>query len=231
MNKQITVQSLSVKYGNNRILNDVSLSIERGDYIGIVGANGSGKTTFVKAILGLIPIESGTISYQNEQVRKGYLPQVVLTNDRLFPAVVKEIVGVGLLSTMNFPKILKKQHHEKIDEILNKLDIYALKNKRIGDLSGGQQQRVLLARALVNQPELLILDEPTSALDPKVRDEFYQLINQINLEDQTTILLVSHDVDSVKKFAKKIMVMDRDVLFFDDVSKYTSHHQRGGNHE
>lgn len=225
MNKQIDVKQISVKYGNHMVLDQVSFSIVKGDYIGLVGANGSGKTTLVKALLGLITIEKGQVLYENPNMKKGYLPQIALTNDSLFPAEVKEIVGIGLLGGKRRPKIINKADVVKIEAILDRLGILDLKHKRIGDLSGGQQQRVLLARAMVSSPELLILDEPTSALDPRVREDFYALIKEINTLDGTTVILVSHDLGSVQKYAKKMLVLDRNVLFFDDVSLYaTSHH-------
>lgn len=224
MSKQIEIKEISAKYGNHTVLDQVSFSIEKGDYIGLVGANGSGKTTLVKALLGLIAIESGQVIYTNPNMKKGYLPQIALVSDSLFPAEVKEIVGIGLLGGKKRPKIITKADLIKIDAILDRLGILALKHKRIGDLSGGQQQRVLLARALVNSPELLILDEPTSALDPRVRADFYALINEINTIDGTTVMLVSHDLGSVQKYAKKMLVLDRNVLFFDDVARYTASH-------
>ncbi len=222
MNQQIEVSNLVVRYGHHLVLDKVTFSIRKGDYIGLVGANGSGKTTLVKALLGLLPIEQGIIRFENPTLKKGYLPQIALTNDSLFPAEVKEIVGIGLLSDKKRPKILNKEDQTKIDDILNRLNIMSLKNKRIGDLSGGQQQRVLLARAMVNKPEVLILDEPTSALDPRVREDFYKLIHEINTVDGTTILLVSHDLGSVQKYAKRMLVLDREVVFYDEVSKFTS---------
>lgn len=222
MNPQIKLEDVTVKYGNHVVLDHVSFSIEKGDYIGLVGANGSGKTTLVKALLGLIPLETGQVTYDYQGIKKGYLPQIALTNDSLFPAEVKEIVGIGLLSGKKRPKILNKADHMKICDILDRLNIMELKNKRIGDLSGGQQQRVLLARAMVNNPEILILDEPTSALDPRVREDFYSLIQSINTEEKTSILLVSHDLGSVQKYAKKMLVLDREVVFFDYVSEFST---------
>lgn len=222
LNNQIEVKEVSVKYGNHTVLDRVSFEIVKGDYIGLVGANGSGKTSLVKAMLGLVPLESGAVNYQNPDMKKGYLPQIALTSDRLFPAEVKEIVGIGLLSKKKRPKIITKADKAKIDGILDRLNILDLKHKRIGDLSGGQQQRVLLARAMVNKPELLILDEPTSALDPRVREDFYKLIQEINTEDGTTILLVSHDLGSVQKYARKMLVLDREIVFFDAVEKFAS---------
>ena len=222
LNNQIMVKEVSVKYGAHVVLDRVSFEIVKGDYIGLVGANGSGKTSLVKAMLGLVSLESGVVIYNNPDMKKGYLPQIALTNDNLFPAEVKEIVGIGLLSKKKRPKLVTKADKVKIDDILERLNILDLKHKRIGDLSGGQQQRVLLARAMVNKPELLIMDEPTSALDPRVREDFYKLIQEINTVDGTTILLVSHDLGSVQKYARKMLVLDREIVFFDAVEKFAS---------
>lgn len=222
MNNLVSVKKVSVKYGSHLVLDNVTFDVKRGDYIGLVGANGSGKTTLVKALLGLIDLQSGSVNYMDPNTKKGYLPQIALTNDSIFPAEVKEIVGIGLLGSKSRPKIITRDDHQKIDRILERLNILDLKHKRIGDLSGGQQQRVLLARAIVNAPELLILDEPTSALDPRVRSDFYQLIQEINTVDQTTIILVSHDLSSVQKYAQKMLVLDREVVFFDVVSEFST---------
>ena len=222
MSNQVVVDAVSVRYGSHTVLDQVSFIIQKGDYIGLVGANGSGKTSLVKALLGLVPLDHGTVKFKNPNMKKGYLPQIALTNDSLFPAEVNEIVGIGLLSKKKRPKIITKADKIQIDDILERLKITDLKHKRIGDLSGGQQQRVLLARAMVNKPELLILDEPTSALDPRVREDFYALIHEINTVDGTTVLLVSHDLGSVQKYARKMLVLDREVVFFDEVSLFST---------
>lgn len=211
------VKDLNIFYGHQQVLKDITFEIESGDYIGLVGANGSGKTTLVKAMLGLVHLTSGSISYfgiKEDQESIGYLPQVAVTGNTLFPAEVHEIIGIGLMGLKKFPKRITKEDNEKINEILRRLDILDLKHKKIGDLSGGQQQRVLLARAMVSKPKLLILDEPTSALDPKVRTEFFKLIKDINENDGTSIVLVSHDLGSIKKCSKKIMLLDRELMYF-----------------
>lgn len=216
-NKLIEVENLSVNYGQQQVLKNLSFTIEEGDYVGLVGANGSGKTTLVKAILGLVPLSGGHIVYHGSGgVHKGvgYLPQVAVTGNTLFPGEVHEIISVGLLGKKKFPKRINKQDNSRIDDILKRLDIYHLKHKKIGDLSGGQQQRVLLARAMVSSPRLLILDEPTSALDPKVRTEFFSLIKKINHEENTSIILVSHDLSSIKKCSSKIMLLDREIIYY-----------------
>ncbi len=223
MSKIIEAQNITVKYSSHMVLNDVSFSIEKQDYIGLVGANGSGKTTLVKALLGLLPLSKGKITWENgaKTVQSiGYLPQVAVTGNLFFPAEVHEIVATGLLGGKKFPKKMTKADDLAIDSILERLQIIALKHKRIGDLSGGQQQRVLLARAMVSKPKLLILDEPTSALDPRVRDSFFKLIDDINQNDQTSILLVSHDLGSIKRYAKKMMVLDRELIYFGPSSDF-----------
>jgi zinc transport system ATP-binding protein len=226
MSKLIEVRELYVSYGQQEVLSNITFQIEEGDYIGLVGANGSGKTTLVKALLGLVSISSGEIvSFGGSGGRGsiGYLPQVAVTGNTLFPAEVHEVVSVGLMGSKGFPKRITKEDNSRIDEILYMLDIYNLKHKKIGDLSGGQQQRVLLARAMVSNPRLLILDEPTSALDPKVRNEFFRLIKDINENKGTSILLVSHDISSIRKCSRKIMLLDREVLFFGPAMDYPEH--------
>lgn len=217
MNNIISVSNLKMRYGKHEVLSDISFNVERGDYIGVVGPNGSGKTTLMKALLGLLSPYEGTIEFDNELKEKGfigYLPQKQASNDRLFPAKVKEIVSTGLLVYKKNPKIITKSDYEKIEQIMEKLKITDLKDKKIGNLSGGQQQRVLLARAMVSSPMVLILDEPTSALDPQIREEFYTLIDALNKEDGVTIMIVSHDVSSIGKYTKKMLYLDRKLVFF-----------------
>lgn len=213
----LKADNITLKYGRHEVLTDASFTVEAGDYIGIVGPNGSGKTSLMKAMLGLITPTSGQFTYAGE-VRDnrfiGYLPQKVISGDPLFPAKVREVVAMGLLSSKRFPKHLSQEDYRKVDEILGRLKIGNLAEKKIGNLSGGQQQRVLLARALVSSPRLLILDEPTSALDPKVRENFYGILKELNEQDGVTILLVSHDIGSIGQYTKKMLYLDRTVVFF-----------------
>jgi zinc transport system ATP-binding protein len=213
----LTADNITLKYGRHEVLTDASFTVEAGDYIGIVGPNGSGKTSLMKAMLGLITPTGGKFSYAGE-VRDnrfiGYLPQKVISGDPLFPAKVREVVAMGLLSSKGFPKHLSQEDYKKVDDILSRLKIGNLAEKKIGNLSGGQQQRVLLARALVSSPRLLILDEPTSALDPKVRENFYSILKELNEQDGVTILLVSHDIGSIGQYTKKMLYLDRTVVFF-----------------
>jgi len=213
----LKADNVTLKYGRHEVLTDASFTVEAGDYIGIVGPNGSGKTSLMKAMLGLITPTGGQFSYAGEIKDNrfiGYLPQKVISGDPLFPAKVREVVAMGLLSSKRFPKHLSQEDYKKVDEILSRLKIGNLAEKKIGNLSGGQQQRVLLARALVSSPRLLILDEPTSALDPKVRENFYGILKELNEQDGVTILLVSHDIGSIGQYTKKMLYLDRTVVFF-----------------
>lgn len=216
MSEILSIKDLSVRYGKDTIFSDVSFSVHEGDYIGIVGPNGSGKTTLIKAILGLLQPAGGQItSYLDKGVNLfGYLPQKALSNERGFPAKVHEIIKMGLLINKKEPRWILRSEVSRVDDIMEKLKISDLKNKKAGTLSGGQLQRVLLARAIVSEPKILVLDEPTSALDPQIREEFYGIINELNINDKTTILLVSHDIGSLGKFTKKMLYIDRRLVFY-----------------
>lgn len=246
LNSILSVKNLSVKYENQYALTNISFDIVEGDYISVIGPNGSGKTTLIKAILGLIPfcegnIEGGNIAGENQKI--GYLPQKTLANDKIFPATVSEIVATGLLAIKKHPKYFDSKDQLKVQNVLKKLNILDLKDNRIGNLSGGQQQRVLMARAMVSSPSILIMDEPTSALDPKIRDEFYTLIEKLNKEEGVTMVLVSHDIGSVAKYTDKMLYLDRKLVFFgkydefcksEDMTKYfgyQSQHQICGRHD
>ncbi len=223
MNSILRVKNLTMKYGKYEVLSNINFDVKEGDYIGIVGPNGSGKTTLMKGLLGLLPSYEGNIDYSKEIEGSkdiGYLPQRAITNDSLFPAKVKEIVAIGLLRNKRFPKFFTKEDYKKVERVLKKLKIEDLKDKKIGSLSGGQQQRVLLARAMVGSPRILILDEPTSALDPKIREEFYGLIKELNRNERVTILLVSHDISSIGKYTSKMLYLDRRLVFYGSYDEF-----------
>lgn len=219
MNKIIEVKNLSVSYGKTEVLKDISFTIEEGDYIGVVGPNGAGKSTLIKALLNLINETKGEVIYHIDKNSLGYLPQITEVSHKLFPASVFEVISTGILAKKTFPKFLNKEDKKLVESSLKTLNIEDLRNNKIGDLSGGQQQRVLLARALVSNPKLLILDEPTSALDPKIRNEFYELLKELNGKLKVTIILISHDIGTIGKYASKLVYLDKTLVFsgsFDD---------------
>ncbi len=210
--KLINIENLTLKYQTFEVLKDISFSVDKGDYIAVVGPNGAGKTTLVRAILGLVDIYQGKVEFYTDKI--GYLQQKVSLNDSKFPASVKEIIKSGLLISKKFPKIYKKEDEIKVNEIVKNLRIDHLSNKLIGNLSGGELQKVLLARSLISNPEIIFLDEPTTALDPNSRDEFYRLLKELNEKNSVTIILISHDMGSVGKYAKKMVYIDGRLIFY-----------------
>jgi zinc transport system ATP-binding protein len=203
------------------VLSNISFDVNAGDFIGLVGPNGSGKTTAIKVILGLLKQTNGAVSLFGTNVNNfrdwrkvGYLPQKLTHFNPYFPATVKEIVSSGLFSSKKFPKRIQRSDEALIDEALNMTDVADIRDEMIGELSGGQQQRVLLARAVINRPELLILDEPTTALDPEAREKFFQTIMGLNQTRNMTIILITHDIASIGKYAFKLLYLDKQIIFY-----------------
>jgi len=221
MNTILSVKNLSFSYGAAEVLRDVSFDVFKGDYIGLAGPNGAGKTTLIKTILGLTDKYTGAAELFGRDMRSfdswyriGYLPQRVNAFNPLFPATVKEVVGLGLLSRKSFPRRFTAADEEKIRRTLELMDISDLGDKLVGELSGGQQQRVFLARALVPDPELLILDEPSTALDPVSREGFYDIIKELNVEKGITSILITHDTAQIGRYANKLLYLDKKVIFY-----------------
>jgi zinc transport system ATP-binding protein len=227
MTTLIDIKNVSVRYGATEELQDISCQIEKGDFVGLVGPNGGGKTTLVKTILGLLPAHTGQILLFGQDITKfsdfqkiGYLPQKHTGINPLFPASAREVVSLGLLSAKKLPKKITKSDWQKIDAILEILGIADLKGKLISKLSGGQQQKVLLARALVSKPEILILDEPSTALDPGSREQFFSHLKELNNQTKTTIILVTHDTGYVGQYANKLLYIDRKLAFFGKITDF-----------
>jgi len=216
----VSVKNLSARYNSIDVLRNISFDVMSGDFLGLVGPNGSGKTTAIKAILGLLKRTSGNVSLFGTNIHDfkdwhkiGFLPQKMTHFNPHFPATVSEVVASGLFSIKKFPRRIRRTDKACIHDALVMTDVAEIRDKMMGELSGGQQQRVLLARALVNQPELLILDEPTTALDPEARESFFQTITELNRTRFMTIILITHDIASIGKYASKLMYLDKQVIF------------------
>jgi zinc transport system ATP-binding protein len=216
----VSVQSVSYKYNSESVLENVSFNIEEGDFLGIIGPNGAGKTTLFHCMLGLLNSYSGRITILNQDIKKnkkifkkiGYIPQKK-SIDQKFPLTVQELVSLSL--TRETPKNV-------VFEILKQVGLYNMKNKTIGQLSGGQQQRVLIAKALVNNPIILMLDEPTNELDQKSQHDFYFLLKELNEKNKITIIWTSHDMDAVNKYANKVSCINKRMFFHGDKSEFFS---------
>jgi zinc transport system ATP-binding protein len=211
--KIVTINNLNLRSNSDIILDDVSFEIKKGDFLGIIGPNGAGKTTLFKCMLGLNKDYTGTIKIFNKEIKKdykkiykkiGYIPQ---SNnfDQRFPATVKEIIQLGTIG--------KKVDGKKMDNLLEMTGISEYLNRRIGDLSGGQQQRVMITKALIHEPELLILDEPATAIDANILKLFYKLLIKLNKEKNITIIWSSHDLDAVNLLSNKVACIYKKLLF------------------
>ncbi|OPY83402.1 MAG: High-affinity zinc uptake system ATP-binding protein ZnuC [Syntrophorhabdus sp. PtaU1.Bin153] len=230
----LTAQDLIFRYNSIEVLSNISFHLQAGDYVGIVGPNGSGKTTLIKLVLGFIQPDGGTISLFgsnpvdfSEWRRVGYLPQRINSFNPSFPATVREIVALGLLSTKGFPKRIGKTDESAIETALSLLDILDIKNKLIGELSGGQQQRVLLAKAIVSKPELLILDEPTTALDPEAREKFFGTLHDLNENEKVTIVIITHDTGTIGKYASRLLYLDKRIIFYGGFDEFCESAEMG----
>ncbi|MCX7857329.1 MAG: metal ABC transporter ATP-binding protein [Deltaproteobacteria bacterium] len=223
----VSVEDVHFRYNSEDVLKDVSFELRKGEYLGIVGPNGSGKTTLLKIMLGYFKPTSGKVEIFGESPwtlkRKdliGYLPQVTPVRSLIFPATVKDVVLMGLLSKKRFPRVITKKDVERAEEILSVMRIIDLKNRHVGELSGGERQKVFLCRALIHEPSLLVLDEPVTALDPESREEFYRILMELNREKEITIIMVTHDMGEIGNYATKLLYLDRKVVFFGSLEKF-----------
>lgn len=212
MDKVIKIQNLTVKYESFTALKAVDFSLSKGEFVAILGQNGSGKTTLIQTLLGLKEPTSGSIELSKD-LRMGYLPQHYHNADKNFPATVEEVVLSGALLGQKGYKRPLKEHRFFMEKHLEELGISHLKDRRIGTLSGGQQQRALLARALMTEPDVLIMDEPTSALDPSMRDTFFELLVHLNQHHEVAIILITHDIGVASDYLKRVIYLDQTVLF------------------
>ena len=221
MNPIIKCEHTDFGYENHDAVIDLNLEIYPGDYLCVVGENGSGKSPLIKGMLGLLKPTGGSLSVADELKRGGigYLPQQTAAQ-KDFPATVQEVVLSGTLSRRGNRPFYSRAERKLAAHNLERLGIEHLKQKCYRELSGGQQQRVLIARALCATEQLLILDEPITGLDPSAIQDFYHLIKKLNKEDGITIIMVSHDIGNVISQANKILHLHRRVVFCGTAEAY-----------
>ncbi len=207
----IKIENLTIGYDNQVILKNINLDIKDGDYTCIVGHNGSGKSTLLKTMLGLVRPLAGKIEI-SDKVSIGYVPQSLQVSPD-FPATVYEIVISGCLRKMTWRPFYTKKEKDLANKYLKMLEITSLKRKSFSELSGGQQQRVLIARALCATNKLLFLDEPFAALDGAVALKLYNILKKINVEEKVTIIIVSHDLENILRYANHIIQVDETIVF------------------
>jgi len=213
-NKIIGLKNVSAGYNGETIIEDVSLEIFGNDFTGVIGPNGAGKTTLIKTILRLITPYKGEINYffkaRKSEAPIGYLPQVN-TIDNRFPITVKDVIMSGLLSRKKLIKRFTKEEKQKADILIKQMKIEKIASKPIGELSGGQTQRVFLCRAIISDPELLILDEPNTFVDNKFESELYEILKKLN--EKMAIVVVSHDIGTISTYVKTIACVNRKVHY------------------
>lgn len=211
----ISLKSVWAGYEDDLILENVNFSVYRGDYVGLIGPNGGGKTTLIRVILGLIKPTRGEVKVMGRSAKEGrrfigYVPQVP-SEDRDFPASVWDVVRMGRLGHGPLTRHYSKQDDAIVEEKLNWVGLWDLHKRAMGELSGGQRQRVHIARALASEPAILLLDEPTASVDSETSSNLYELLRQLN--EQVTILLISHDMTAISTYVKTIGCVNRRVIY------------------
>ena len=214
----IEADGLNVIRSGATVIENASFKINRGDYVGIVGPNGGGKTTLLEAVLGILPVESGSIKLLGEPLNEfdqwsklAWCSQHSISFDDNFPLSVRELVSLGRINRGNLGRRLGKEDWSRVDETLRFMGIDDLSDHRIGHLSGGQKQRVFVAKAIVRNPEVLILDEPVAGVDASAQERFYMKLSDLNTKYGTTILIVSHDLAAVFCRMNRVMCVNRRV--------------------
>jgi zinc transport system ATP-binding protein len=213
----LEIKNLEFSYNGEAVLKDVNLTVRQKDFIAIIGPNGGGKTTLLKLVLGLLKPAKGTVRVDGKSPREaspciGYVPQDVHIN-RSFPITAIDVVLMGKLDPKQ--RLSRRSANNRRDAMaaLERMEMQALADKKIGALSGGQRQRVFIARALVTQPKLLLLDEPTASIDTKGQAEFYRLLKELNQD--ITVLVVSHDLLVISRYVKSVACVNKKLHYHD----------------
>lgn len=208
----LRIEHLDFEYPDTSVLRDVNFTLRKGDFLGIIGANGAGKSTLIKIILKILPFSSGSISLFGEELSKfrdnykiGYVSQKANSFNSGFPATVKEVVMANLYSKKGLFRRYTKEDTEKLRAALKKVGMEEYENHLIGRLSGGQQQRIFIARALISEPELLLMDEPTVGVDTKSVKQIMDIICELNAQGMT-IIMTNHDTPGLVRVSNKLLI-------------------------
>lgn len=228
MDNSIEFANISFSYGEHKVLENVSLKVEKGGFIAILGHNGAGKTTLMKLALGLLKPQQGNIRILGTDIeffrnwdKIGYVQQTVEDFDFQFPATVMEVVLMGRLSRKKGVfKYFEEDDYSAAINAIKIIGIDEIKNKKIGKLSGGQRQKVFLAKTLCSEAEILFLDEPTAAMDYNSQHGFYDMLQKLNNELGITIVLITHDIGQVLQHVKKVIVINKMITFEGEPHKF-----------
>jgi len=234
INTIIECTDVNFRYEQSTVLEDISLEVKEGEFWALIGPNGSGKSTLINIILGLLKADQGTVKLFGQNVdsfkqreRIGYVSQKSNSFNSGFPATVLEVVKSGLTRKAGLFKSFSKHDEQKALDALRIVKMEDFASQNIGELSGGQQQRVFIARALVGEPDLLIMDEPTVGIDQKNVASFYSMLNELNREHGIAILLVTHEIDLVTELATHVACLNRSIHFHGVQSDYKKMNDTG----
>lgn len=227
MNNILEIEGLSFRYEDRNVLEDINLQVPKGAFLGLVGPNGSGKSTLLKCLLGVLKPKQGSIRLFGVDSKKfkewnkvGYVSQKANSFNSGFPATVFEVVSMGLVSKKGLFRFFTKNDKEKVEKAIADVGMSEFQGRNIGELSGGQQQRVFIARALVSDPELLILDEPTVGIDVKNVESFYEILEDLNKRLGITLILVTHDMGAVTEKVTHVACLNKHLHFHGNVEKF-----------
>lgn len=223
----ISIENLTFRYGSQTILENISLEVGRGEFVGLIGPNGGGKTTLLKLLIGLEKPQSGTISIFGERtdlsnewrLRVGVVPQFQAEIPR-FPVLARDVVEMGLF-VRGRTALSKQEREARVAESFEMVGASSSANKPMWELSGGQRQRIFIARALAGKPELLLLDEPTVGVDSHGQDLLYTWIRSWRKEHDLTVMLISHDVGVIAPICDKLACLNIQLHFHDKPDKFT----------
>ena len=225
MSSVVTVEDVTFAYGEQVAVEGISLTVERGDFLGLIGPNGSGKTTLLHLMLGLQRPDSGSVRLFGDPIdefedgeRIGYVSQRSTDRGSTMPVTVHEVVTMGRYAHVGRSR-LGTEDYEIVDEALETVEIADLADRRINQLSGGQRQRTFIARALASEADLLALDEPTVGVDAESREQFYGLLDDLNRKG-ITIILIEHDIDVLTKHVNKIACINRELYHHGDTVSF-----------
>ena len=215
----VDMKHVSFRYGDVPVLDDVSFTITEGEYLGVIGPNGGGKTTLVKILLGLLKPTSGTVTVFGKDIAEfrdgfqiGYVPQRLAHADTQFPAIVREIVASGRTARVGLGRRFKQGDRDAIEKALRVAEVVHIEDRRMGRLSGGERQKVLIARALAGDPNVLILDEPTVGVDIASQEKFYAFLADLNQKHGITIVFVTHDIDVIAREARSVLCLNHGLI-------------------
>jgi zinc transport system ATP-binding protein len=215
-NPVLEVQGVAVARSGDVVIENANFTINHGDYVGIVGPNGGGKTTLLLAILKFIPHSQGVIRLFGQDIDKlstwekiAYIPQHATNFDPMFPLTVRELVSLGRIQKGKIGRRFSHEDWDAVAESIKFMGLQKLENRRIGELSGGEKQRVFVAKALTRNPEIIFLDEPVVSVDAATQEKFYKRLSDLNAEQNTTILIVTHDLTSVFCRMSKVLCVNK----------------------